>query len=439
MTEPHMTVILGTQWGDEGKGKVVDQLASRSGAVCRYQGGHNAGHTLNVNGEDLVLHLVPAGALYPQVLLAIGQGTVVSLADLAVEIDSLAGRNLDITDRLLVDPHCHLVLPSHSQLDVGAESRKLSAGVEQIGTTGKGIGPTYEDRVARRGIRFGDLTDEKHLEQRLRPLMERHNFLLKERYGANPMDWQATMEHLQKMAERMLPLMADVPARMLEELAGGKSVILEGAQGYLLDVDRGSYPFVTSSSTCAANAIPGAGLPPTIPLQVLGVTKAYLTRVGSGPFPTELDGPEGTRLRTEGHEHGATTGRPRRCGWLDAVLLRKAVRQNALAGLVVTKLDVLDNWDEIRIAADYRCDKDDWQPEEIEWLTLPGWSGQVAGCRNEADLPDGARRYLQTLEELAGAPVVALSTGPGRDDWIELQDPLQTQLSCADVVARYTK
>ena len=442
MTANCMTVVLGTQWGDEGKGKVVDRLAGRSAAVCRYQGGHNAGHTLISERGSLVLHLIPAGALHPHVQLGIGQGAVVSLPDLLRELDDLLAHGVDIADRLMIDPRCHLVLPGHCSLDQKSESHRAKSGGQVLGTTGKGIGPTYEDRVARRGVRFGDLADEKLLAERLRSLVERHNFLLSQRYDDAELDWREQYDALLGYGQRVLPMMCDVPVQLMRHWAAGEQVILEGAQGYLLDVDKGSYPFVTSSNTCAANALPGAGLPPSLPLRVLGLCKAYNTRVGGGPFPTELLNEQGEDLRRQGGERGATTGRPRRCGWLDAVLLRRAAQHNALAGLVVTKLDVFDGWPEIRIATDYEqgCHGTDWHHDvdAIEWRTLPGWSdGQVAGCTERRQLPANAVRYLETLEEVTGVPVVAVSTGPERDAWVELADPLNLQLSAADMAQRY--
>lgn len=436
-----MTVVMGTQWGDEGKGKVVDRLSERSRAVCRYQGGHNAGHTLVTEAGSQILHIVPAGALHPHVQVAIGRGTVISPAQLCSEIDDLQMKGIALSGRMHIDPRCHLVLPGHISLDSYAESRAVEMGGQQIGTTRKGIGPAYEDRVARRGLRFGELADDKLMRERLASLLERHNFLLRERYAAAELDEQEQLDMLSAQAEQLLPMMADVPAHLMEQAQSGE-VLLEGAQGYLLDLDEGSYPFVTSSGTCAANALPGAGLPPTVPLRVLGLAKAYNTRVGNGPFPTELTGKRGERLQQAGAEWGATTGRQRRCGWLDLVLLRRAVRHNGIAGLVISKLDVFDGWSEIALATDYQQGRygTDWSREvtDIEWETLSGWSGKVAGCRRPEDLPAGARDYLTRVEELVGTPVVAVSTGAGREDWVEFSDPFQASASFTESAARYT-
>lgn len=429
-----VTVLLGTQWGDEGKGKVVDRLSSQVAAVCRYQGGHNAGHTL-VNGDQrLVLHITPAGALYPDVLCAIGKGAVVSPASLLQELEQLEQWDINLRQRLVIDPRCHLVLPSHGLLDSASDGSRSGRGRPAIGTTGKGIGPTYEDRAGRRGLRAGDLSQPARLSERVSYLTDRHNFLLRERYDTAPVDASEQLDLLLSQAEQLLPLVADVPEALLRVIAGGDQVLMEGAQGYLLDVDAGTYPFVTSSNTSAANALVGSGLPPVFPLRVLGLAKAYSTRVGDGPFPTELMDETGERLRTLGDEHGATTGRPRRCGWLDTVLLRRAVRDNAVAGLIVSKMDVLDGWDEIRIATGYgRTDDGGWPlgEDDIEWETLPGWDKPVAGCTQVENLPVGARRYLERMEELAGAPVVALSTGPERAHWVEFTDPLEISHSAA--------
>ncbi|MGI9344724.1 MAG: adenylosuccinate synthase [Gammaproteobacteria bacterium] len=433
MTDPRATVVIGAQWGDEGKGKVVDTLAESCTAVCRYQGGHNAGHTLEVNNHRIVLHLIPSGVLHAQNELCIGQGVVISPDALIQELDELQQLHTGIEARLRIDPNCHLILPSHIQLDVAAERLKATTGKEAIGTTGRGIGPAYEDRVARRGLRMYHLSQPKLLERTLEELLEVHNFMLRHRYQQDTLDLSEQLDALLKQAERITPLIANIPAILLNRMMRNEQIILEGAQGYLLDIDKGSYPYVTSSNTSAAAAVCNSGLPPTVATRVLGIAKAYMTRVGSGPFPTELHDETGARLQTSGHERGATTGRLRRCGWQDAVLLREAVKHNGISGLIVTKLDIFDGWPEIKIATDYPqpATHTDWQPDatDIQWETLPGWHKPVAKCKSRSDLPPEALHYLERLEELSGAPVVAISTGPSRDNWIEFQNPLTTPVS----------
>lgn len=429
--------MLGTQWGDEGKGKVVDRLSSQVAAVCRYQGGHNAGHTLVNGNRKLVLHIMPAGALYSGVLCAIGKGAVVSPASVLEEIEALRQWDISVEGRLVIDARCHIVLPSHGLLD--SASDRAGPGRAEIGTTRKGIGPAYEDRAGRRGLRFGDLARPGQLADRVHYLVERHNFLLRERYDAAAIDPAEQTDLLLKQAEQLLPMVGDVPTELMRHANKGDAVLMEGAQGYLLDVDSASYPFVTSSNTAAANALVGTGLPPVFPMRVLGLAKAYNTRVGDGPFPTELTDEVGERLRTVGDEQGATTGRPRRCGWLDAVLLRQAVRDNGVGGLIVSKLDVLDGWDEVRIATGYADTAEgDWPASEddIEWEVLPGWQDAVAGCTRAEQLPAAARHYLERIGELAGAPVVALSTGPERSHWVEFTDPLSLSYSAEQHLSR---
>jgi len=422
-------VVIGAQWGDEGKGKIVDLLTDRVSAVVRFQGGHNAGHTLVINGAKTVLHLVPSGILRAGVQCLLGNGVVVSPPALFAELDKLEGSAIDIAGRLMVSPACPLVLPSHVALDRAREARR---GDHAIGTTCRGIGPAYEDKVGRRAVRVADLEDERALSERVRELLDLHNFMLERYYGEQPIDAARTLDELNVAGRRLLPMMGDVAEALRVARAAGHNVLFEGAQGSLLDIDHGTYPFVTSSNTMAAAAALGAGVGPGYIDSVLGVAKAYTTRVGGGPFPTELTDALGERLRSVGYEFGATTGRPRRCGWLDVVVLRRALLASSVNALCLTKLDVLDGLDTLRIAVAYRWrgKRLDYPPATAEALAvcepvyedLPGWQGATAGATRIEDLPAGARRYLERIETLLGVPIVIVSTGAERGHTIILSD-----------------
>ena len=427
-------VVIGTQWGDEGKGAIVDLLAERAHAVVRFQGGHNAGHTLVIDGEKTVLHLIPSGILREGVTCLIGNGVVVSLAALIEEIDGLLAQGVPVTERLKLSPACPLILSSHLALD---NERELARGGEAIGTTGRGIGPAYEDKIARRAIRVADLFEPTTLEERLMSLLDLHNFLLQHYYGADPIEPARELEHLMGFAERIKPLVADVTELLREMQADGRSVLFEGAQGAMLDIDLGTYPYVTSSNTTVGGASTGTGMGPAAIDCVLGVVKAYTTRVGAGPFPTELFDDMGQHLARIGAEFGATTGRPRRCGWFDAVSLKRAVFTNSLTGLCVTKLDVLDGLEEVKICVGYRLGGDliETPPLLMErygecepvYETMPGWQTATSGVTSYAELPDSARAYLARIEAIVATPVDIVSTGPGREAVIVRRHPFDNR------------
>ncbi len=425
-------VLLGSQWGDEGKGKIVDLLTGHADTVVRFQGGHNAGHTLVINGRKTVLHLIPSGALRPAVECLIGNGVVLNITKLLQEMDDLAGRGIDIESRLMVSYACPVILPYHVSLDLAREKAK---GEKAIGTTGRGIGPAYEDKVARRGLRVADLLKPDRFRVKLKEVMEYHNYVLEHYFDYRPVDYQTTLDEALAQGERIRHLVGDVCARLSESGSQGKSVLFEGAQGMLLDIDHGTYPYVTSSNTIGAAAAVGAGIGPLDIDFVLGIAKAYTTRVGSGPFPTELKDPIGQHLGEKGNEFGATTGRPRRCGWLDMVALRRAKQVCGLSALCITKLDVLDGLATIKICIGYRhngvefdqppwCVEDMQQCEPIfeEW---PGWKESSAGVRNYDDLPVNARAYLNRISELTALPIDMISTGVERDDTIILNHPFK--------------
>ncbi len=429
-------VVIGTQWGDEGKGTIVDLLAERAHAVVRFQGGHNAGHTLVIDGEKTVLHLIPSGILREGVTCLIGNGVVVSLAALIEEMDGLLARGVPVAERLKLSPACPLILSSHVALDI---AREQARGGEAIGTTGRGIGPAYEDKIARRAIRVADLFESKTLEERLNALLDLHNFLLQRYYGADPVEPDREFECLVELAERIKPLVADVTELLREMQAGGRSVLFEGAQGAMLDIDLGTYPYVTSSNTTVGGASTGTGMGPAPVDCVLGIVKAYTTRVGAGPFPTELFDDMGRHLAQIGAEFGATTGRPRRCGWFDAVSLKRAVFTNSLTGLCVTKLDVLDGLEEVKICVGYRLDgeliqtppllMDRYGECEPVYETMPGWQTATSGVTSYAQLPGSARAYLARIEEILGTPVDIVSTGPGREAVIVRRHPFGNSAS----------
>ncbi|MAT94393.1 MAG: adenylosuccinate synthase [Halioglobus sp.] len=423
-------VVLGTQWGDEGKGKIVDLLTDQASAVVRFQGGHNAGHTLVIDGEKTVLHLIPSGILRANVQCLIGNGVVLSPEALLEEIAQLEARGVPVRERLKISPACPLILPYHVALDQARETRR---GNEKIGTTGRGIGPAYEDKVARRGLRLGDLQDEQRFLRKLQEVMDYHNFALQHYYKVQPLDVQAVAEEALAMGAQLLPMMADVTAILHQCRLTEAKIMFEGAQGSLLDIDHGTYPFVTSSNTTAGGTATGSGFGPLYLDYVLGITKAYTTRVGSGPFPTELFDATGEHLAQKGHEFGATTGRPRRCGWFDAVALRTAVNINSVSGLCLTKLDVLDGLETIRICVGYTdsqgdpvpspVDSDDYEGLVPVYEEVPGWSESTLGARSLQELPAAARDYIHKIEEVVGAPIDIISTGPDRVETIILRHP----------------
>ncbi len=423
-------VVIGTQWGDEGKGAIVDELAERAHAVVRFQGGHNAGHTLVIDGEKTVLHLIPSGVLRDGVICLIGNGVVVSLDSLVAEMQGLAERGVPVTERLRISPACPLILSSHIALD---KARERASGPLAIGTTGRGIGPAYEDKVARRALRMSDLLAPETLDEKLTRLLELHNFMLRNYYRAETIDKDQELDRLLGFAEQFRPLVADVTEILRTARTDQRNVLFEGAQGAMLDVDLGTYPFVTSSNTTVGGALTGAGVGPGAIADVLGIVKADTTRVGAGPFPTELDDHVGRHLATVGAEFGATTGRARRCGWFDAPLLQRVAFTNSLTGLCVTKLDVLDGLDEIKVCVGYLLDGEELStlPLAIErfaecepiYETLPGWSGTTKDVRDYDRLPAEAQRYLERLEALVGIPVDIVSTGPGRDSVIMRRHP----------------
>ncbi|MFN3919934.1 MAG: adenylosuccinate synthase [Methylohalobius sp.] len=423
-------IVIGTQWGDEGKGKIVDWLTDRADAVVRFQGGHNAGHTLVVNGHKTVLHLIPSGALHPEIECLIGNGVVLSPPALLEEIESLEKAGIDIRQRLKISAACPLLLPVHVALDQAREGRLRD---NAIGTTKRGIGPAYEDKVARRSIRADDWLYPERLADKLRALLDYHNFVLTGYYRCPAIDYQTALDELLRWGELLGPMIIDVGTRLSELQHQGKNLLFEGAQGALLDIDHGTYPFVTSSNTIAGVAACGSGLGPLSFDYVLGITKAYSTRVGNGPFPTELHDQVGRHLSQRGNEFGATTGRPRRCGWFDAVAMRKSARLNSLSGICLTKLDVLDGLEEIAIGVAYRFDgqvleqaplsAEDYARCEPVLEFLPGWRENTVGITRLEDLPANARAYIWRIEELLGVPVTILSTGPDRHQTIVLEHP----------------
>lgn len=422
-------VVLGTQWGDEGKGKIVDLLTEKVRWVARFQGGHNAGHTLVIEGKKTVLHLIPSGILHDGVTCLIGNGVVLCPDALLEEIHELEAQQVPVRERLKLSPACPLILDYHIALD---QAREHARGNAKIGTTGRGIGPAYEDKVSRRGLRLGDLLDEKAFAEKLEALMRYHNFMLTEYYKVDPVDFKQTLDKALSLGEQMKPMIADVTALLHDAREQGDAILFEGAQGSLLDIDHGTYPFVTSSNTTAGGASTGSGFGPLYLDHVLGITKAYTTRVGSGPFPTELSCEVGEHLGVKGHEFGATTGRKRRTGWFDAVAVRHAVRVNSISGLCLTKLDVLDGLSEIKICIGYQdqdgnaisipFDSEGWERITPVYETHPGWQDNTFGATSIDALPEAARSYIKRLEVLVGAPVDIVSTGPDRKETIVLKD-----------------
>lgn len=424
--------VVGSQWGDEGKGKIVDWLSSRADVVVRFQGGHNAGHTLVINGVVYKLSLLPSGVVRPGKLSVIGNGVVVDPWALLKEIAAIQEKGVEITpETLLVAENCALILPLHSAVD---KAREEARGVNKIGTTGRGIGPAYEDKVARRAIRVCDLADEAVLEHKVEQLLFHHNALLRG-LGAEELSKDEVLAQLREVAPKLLPYSAVVWKRLDEARRQGKRILFEGAQGAMLDVDHGTYPFVTSSNTVAGNAAAGAGMGPGTVGYVLGITKAYTTRVGSGPFPTELHDEIGDKIGQRGHEFGTVTGRKRRCGWFDAVMVRQAIKTGGITGIALTKLDVLDGFDELKVCTGYKLNGEVIQhlpagqtaQAQVEpiYESFEGWSESTQGARSWAQLPAAAIKYVRRIEELIEAPVTLLSTSPERDDTILMRDPFE--------------
>ncbi len=423
-------VVIGTQWGDEGKGKIVDLLTDRVGAVVRFQGGHNAGHTLVIDGDKTVLHLIPSGILRENVSCLIGNGVVLSPQALREEITMLEKRGVPARERLKISEACPLILPYHVALD---RAREIARGAAAIGTTGRGIGPAYEDKVARRALRLGDLFHRERFAAKLGEVLDYHNFVLQNYFKTDAIDFQQVLDETLAMADYLKPMVADVTELLHQYRSRDESVLFEGAQGALLDIDHGTYPFVTSSNTTAGGAATGTGMGPRDLDYILGITKAYTTRVGSGPFPTELFDEMGEHLSKRGHEFGSTTGRARRCGWFDAVALRRTLQINSVSGLCITKLDVLDGLDTIRLCVGYRCGGEErltppvgaeaFATCEPVYIDMPGWTESTVGIKYYDELPENARAYLKRIEAIVETPIDIISTGPDRADTIVLRHP----------------
>lgn len=425
-------VVIGTQWGDEGKGKVVDLLTDKADAVVRFQGGHNAGHTLVIQGRKTVLHLIPSGILHDDVRCLIGNGVVLSPSALLEELEMLEAGGINARARMGISESCPVILPYHIALD---QAREAARGNKAIGTTGRGIGPCYEDKVSRRGIRLGEMLDTAHFTERLREVMEYHNFSLEHYFRFETVDYQQVLDEALAQAEQIRPMIEDVPGTLHQLRRQGRSVMFEGAQGALLDIDHGTYPYVTSSNTTAGGAASGSGVGPRDFDYVLGIVKAYTTRVGAGPFPTELFDDDGEHLGVKGHEFGATTGRKRRCGWLDTVSLRRSLQINSVTGMCITKLDVLDGLDTVKICVSYRLNgqevdtppvgADRFAECEPVFIEMPGWKESTVGVKSREQLPEAARSYLRKVEELCETPIDIISTGPDREETIVLRHPFE--------------
>ncbi|MFL0810402.1 MAG: adenylosuccinate synthase [Agarilytica sp.] len=423
-------VVLGSQWGDEGKGKIVDLLTEEVKHVARFQGGHNAGHTLVIEGEKTVLHLIPSGILREDVTCLIGNGVVLSMEALLKEIAELEARGVPVKERLRLSPACPLILPVHVALD---QAREIKRGNKKIGTTGRGIGPAYEDKVSRRGLRLGDVLHPERFANKLSEVLEYHNFVLTQYYGVEAIDFDTVLKEVQSHAEQVKEMILDVSDYLHNARENNESILFEGAQGSLLDIDHGTYPFVTSSNTTAGGTATGSGFGPLYLDYVLGITKAYTTRVGEGPFPTELECDVGEHLGVKGHEFGATTGRKRRTGWFDAVAVKHAVRINSMTGICLTKLDVLDGLNEVKICVGYRnaageetgipCDAEGWAEIDPVYESMSGWQATTFGVQNEAELPQEALDYIARIEALIGIPVDIISTGPDRVETIVRRSP----------------
>ena len=416
-------LLVGTHWGDEGKGKIVDVLSENASGCVRFQGGHNAGHTLVINGVKTILHLIPSGILRDNVTSVIGNGVVISLEALETELNDLASKNISIKNKLFISEACHVILPTHVALDIAHEK---SLGKSSIGTTGRGIGPTYEDKVARRGIRLIDFYNIDNLRKKLIKSMDYHNFLLTKYYKESPISLESVLESLTPIFENIREHVCDVIPLILD-LNKKSNIIFEGAQGTMLDIDHGTYPYVTSSNTTLSGLISGTGIGVDKVNYSLGITKAYTTRVGHGPFPSELHDQLGLDIAKWGGEVGATTGRARRCGWLDVKILNKSIELNRINGIALTKLDVLDNLDLIKICVDYGdIDYDTFEVENLEYIELKGWKSSTVGITNYEDLPENAKAYIKTIEELSKTPIVMISTGPARNEIICLKDIFAT-------------
>ena len=431
-------VIIGTQWGDEGKGKIVDLITDKVSSVVRFQGGHNAGHTLVIDGKKTVLHLIPSGILRGNVQCLIGHGVVLSMTALLKEMEELESSGVDVESRLKISPGCPLILPYHIELDI---AREVHRGKAAIGTTGNGIGPAYEDKVARRGLRVGDLLDEKLFSEKLKEVVDYHNFSLKNYYNQPTVDYQKTLDEALSQANIVRPMIVDVAEELHQQMSRDENILFEGAQGALLDIDQGTYPFVTSSNTTSGGAVTGSGIGVRDIDYVLGIVKAYTTRVGGGPFPTELDydvtsdegDPVGRELCSRGHEFGATTGRQRRCGWLDLVILNRSFKLNAVSGICLTKLDVLDDLDLIKICVAYEVDgqrtttppfsAEGYSAAKPVYIEMPGWKCSTIGTHSFDNLPSEAQSYIRKIEELSQLPVDILSTGPDRKETLILNNP----------------
>ncbi|MCD4864597.1 MULTISPECIES: adenylosuccinate synthase [Pseudomonas] len=424
-------VVLGTQWGDEGKGKIVDLLTDQAAAVVRYQGGHNAGHTLVIDGQKTILRLIPSGILRADTQCLIGNGVVLSPEALFKEVGELEARGVPVRERLRISSACSLILPYHVALD---QAREKARGEAKIGTTGRGIGPAYEDKIARRGLRVGDLFHPERFAVKLKEVLDYHNFVLQNYFNEPPVDFQKTYDEAMEHAKVMQPLVMDVVSRLHELRKAGENLMFEGAQGTLLDIDHGTYPFVTSSNTTAGGVATGSGVGPLYLDYILGITKAYTTRVGSGPFPTELFDETGAYLAKQGHEFGSVTGRPRRCGWFDAVILRRSIEINSISGLCLTKLDVLDGLETVRICTGYKdaagnllteapTDADSYNGLQPVYEDMPGWSESTVGAQSLEALPANAQAYIRRIAELVEAPIDIVSTGPDRKETIVLRHP----------------
>ena len=423
-------VVIGTQWGDEGKGKVVDLLTDRAHSVVRFQGGHNAGHTLVIDGKQTVLHLIPSGILRDEVRCLVGNGVVLSPEALLEELDMLDASGVPTRERLSISESCPLILPYHIALD---HAREVARGKKAIGTTGRGIGPAYEDKVSRRGIRLGELLDPEHFKERLREVMEYHNYALVNYFKSEAVDYHQVLDQALAQREQLIDLVDDIPGLLHAMRRAGKNILFEGAQGALLDIDHGTYPYVTSSNTTAGGAASGSGVGPRDLDYILGIVKAYTTRVGAGPFPTELFDADGDHLGTKRHEFGATTGRKRRCGWLDSVALNRSLDINSVTGLCITKLDVLDGLETLKICVSYQLDGKEVDTPPVgadrfdqcipNFIELPGWKESTVGVKRYDDLPENARNYLKKVEELTGRPIDVISTGPDRNETIVLRHP----------------
>jgi adenylosuccinate synthase len=433
-------VIIGTQWGDEGKGKIVDLITDKVSSVVRFQGGHNAGHTLVIDGKKTVLHLIPSGILHKHVECLIGHGVVLSMSALIKELGELNEANVDAKSRLKISPACPLIMPYHIALDNAREAKR---GKSAIGTTGNGIGPAYEDKVARRGLRVGDLLNPKTFAEKLKDVMEYHNFALTNYYNASAIDFDTVLNEALEQAKVVIPMITDVTEKIHQHIANNENILFEGAQGALLDIDQGTYPFVTSSNTTSGGAVTGSGVGVTDIDYVCGIVKAYTTRVGGGPFPTELiynvatdkRHAIGKTLGTIGHEFGATTGRQRRCGWLDMVTLNRSLKLNSVTGICLTKLDVLDSLDTIKICTGYELngltittppyDAQGYADAKPIYIEMPGWNTSTIGTKSFKSLPIKAKNYIRKIEELSNLPIDILSTGPDRDETLILNNPFE--------------